>query len=82
MLKKNLKEATEELAEVTIGFVEVAKLQEQRIDALSEQIEKLKNDNNLASGGGHTVLWFFIVLLTIVNWVQIKLLLLSIWHWF
>ncbi|MBQ5469016.1 MAG: hypothetical protein IIT54_00135 [Acetobacter sp.] len=48
----------------------------------SARIEKLENDNKLASGGGHAALWFFIVLLTIVNWVQIKLLLLSIWHWF
>ena len=48
----------------------------------SARIEKLENDNKLASGGGHTALWFFIVLLTIVNWVQIKLLLLSIWHCF
>ncbi|MBQ5774199.1 MAG: hypothetical protein IIW09_05155 [Acetobacter sp.] len=51
-------------------------------DDHSARIEKLENDNKLASGGGHTALWFFIVLLTIVNWVQIKLLLLSIWHWF
>ena len=51
-------------------------------DDHSARIEKLENDNKLASGGGHAALWFFIVLLTIVNWVQIKLLLLSIWHWF
>lgn len=44
--------------------------------SISSRIREWGGDNTLA------VIWFFIVLLTIVNWVQIKLLLLSIWHWF
>ena len=84
--KKNTEEKIETLAEIQIEMAQgVGKLFEktaEAMNALSARIEKLENDNKLASGGGHTALWFFIVLLTIVNCVQIKLLLLSIWNCF
>ena len=68
--------------EMAQGVGELFEKTAEAMKILETRIEKLENDNKLASGGGHTALWFFIVLLTIVNWVQIKLLLLSIWHWF